>query len=158
MKDGVKTALVSLISAIVGSTLNPIVTHCLSKRNDITTIVYHDDAVHVGDEHKDSYPEGLKDWFAKEQTYTQLIPGHPAHGLITVEAADVDLIGAEVFFNGKLLDTLKPGRDWKDNGFYVAKDTFIEGANSIMLRSREWTDKQQTENFLFRKLRLEIKY
>lgn len=156
MKDELKSALIGAIGGLVAAIVTPLFAHWLDKSPTVASVDFAPQITHIGDEARPDYPD--------EQTgrkiavsFARLLPRTPTAGVILFDAYDVDLIGAEVLFNGNVMGTVKTGEDWQENSFQVTRKQFLEAPNIIEVRSHKWPN-NQAEDFLIKNLRMEMRY
>lgn len=156
MKDGIKGACIGAFSGLVVALVSPCLIHWLDKTPTVQVFEIAPQVVHIGDESRPDYPD-QPDGRKLEACFSKLLPNKPSFGVLYIEAYDVDLIGADVLFNGKEIGKLRAGDDWQENSFEIPSATFSDGKNQICVRSRKW-DNGQVEDFLIKDIRLETRY
>ena len=156
MKEQIKGACIGAVSGLVVALLSPCLMHWLDKAPIVQVVDIAPQVVHIGDESRPDYPD-QPDGRKLEAVFSKLLPKEPSFGVLYIEAYDVDLIGADVLFNGKEIGKLRTGDDWQENSFEIPKAAFADGKNQICVRSRKW-DNGQVEDFLVKGIRLETRY
>ena len=156
MNENFKTAIIAAFGGLIVAILAPCLTHWLEKVPVVQTIDIAPQTVHIGDESRPDYPD-QPDGRRREATFSKLLPQKPSCGVLYLDAYDVDLIGADVLFNGKEIGSLRIGDDWQENAFDIKKEIFSNGQNQFCIRSRK-QDNGQEEDFLIKNIRLEVRY
>ncbi|MBN1270485.1 MAG: hypothetical protein JXB04_12920 [Kiritimatiellae bacterium] len=111
---------------------------------------------HVGDDYVQEYPEAAK----AEGLHVRGafdIQDLPRKARLTVESADVDLEGCEIWINAKRVGDFTVNREWHTDTFDVPRGILREGHNEIMVRSKVWSA-SQAEDFFFRNAQLVLEY
>ena len=156
MNDNLRTAVIAAFGGLVVAVLAPCLTHWLEKTPVVKVIDIAPQTVHIGDESRPDYPD-QPDGRRLEAIFSKLLPKKPAFGVLYLEAYDVDLIGADILFNGQEIGNLRTGDDWQENAFDIAKELFSDGQNQIRIRSRK-RDNGQVEDFLVKNIKMEVRY
>ena len=106
MKEQIKGACIGAVSGLIIALLSPCLMHWLDKAPIVQVVDIAPQVVHIGDESRPDYPD-QPDGRKLEAVFSILLPKKPSFGVLYIEAYDVDLIGADVLFNGKEIGALR---------------------------------------------------
>lgn len=83
--------------------------------------------------------------------FSASIHSRPQTAQLTVEVADLDLIGADVLLNDVAIGTLSVGDSWHQDSFRIDSQQLKIGRNEISFSTHSWSH-NQTEDFLIRRV------